>query len=511
MKKILLHTSLSVLAATMITGCFNHEEIVTDTSVTKIFTDTVVENLEYTCLDGSARKLTNAAGEFTCNVGETVRFFVGDIELGAITASTSTPTEVSPYTLSTDNTVAVNIAQLLQSLDPTGTADGVITIDENLSSNFDGSTITVDSPTFDTDANTTLGGTLVPESDAEDHLIHNAPDITPPVVTLEGNATVSIREGSTYTDAGATAEDTKDGPLTASTSDTVDTNTIGTYTITYTATDAAGNVGTAVRTVNVVANIAPVVTLNGASSITIRQNDTYTELGATANDAEDGNVTASIVITGGPVDTANPAEYTLVYTATDAEGKTGTAERVVTVVTDNPPVVTLVGANPVTRFDSDGAYVDAGANATDDFYADVNSTLTPTDNVTPNVAGTYTYVWTATDDASQEGSATRTVNVIEDVAPVVTLTGNTTLTCGLIGGAYTDPGATAQDDKDGSLTPTQSGTVDLGTAGTYTVQWSATDSIGQSGTADRTVEVKCFNTNPITGGCEDSIATNPCQ
>ena len=41
---------------------------------------------------------------------------------------------------------------------------------------------------------------------------------------------------------------------------TVDTATGGAYTITYTATDASGNIGTATRTVTVVDTTAPVIT-----------------------------------------------------------------------------------------------------------------------------------------------------------------------------------------------------------------------------------------------------------
>jgi hypothetical protein len=57
--------------------------------------------------------------------------------------------------------------------------------------------------------------------------------------------TDTAEQGSTWTDAGATA----DGGEAITVTGTVDTNTAGTYTITYTATDAAGNVGTAERTV----------------------------------------------------------------------------------------------------------------------------------------------------------------------------------------------------------------------------------------------------------------------
>ena len=71
-------------------------------------------------------------------------------------------------------------------------------------------------------------------------------DTTAPVITvLPGTDTVE--QGSTWTDAGATS----DGDETVTVSGTLDTSIAGTYTITYTATDAAGNTGTATRTVTV--------------------------------------------------------------------------------------------------------------------------------------------------------------------------------------------------------------------------------------------------------------------
>lgn len=74
-------------------------------------------------------------------------------------------------------------------------------------------------------------------------------DITKPVVTLKGAAKDTISLQGTYTEQGATAEDEEDGALTPTISGTVNVNMTGTYTITYTATDAAGNAGTATRTV----------------------------------------------------------------------------------------------------------------------------------------------------------------------------------------------------------------------------------------------------------------------
>ena len=56
-----------------------------------------------------------------------------------------------------------------------------------------------------------------------------------------------LKLGVSYTEAGATS----DGGETVTTSGTVDVSTAGVYTVTYSASDAAGNTGTATRTVTV--------------------------------------------------------------------------------------------------------------------------------------------------------------------------------------------------------------------------------------------------------------------
>ena len=76
-------------------------------------------------------------------------------------------------------------------------------------------------------------------------------DTTAPVITLNGVSPMSLTVGDTFTDPGATAFDAIDGSVAVITSGSVDTSIVGTYTITYTATDAALNVATATRTVNV--------------------------------------------------------------------------------------------------------------------------------------------------------------------------------------------------------------------------------------------------------------------
>jgi len=83
-----------------------------------------------------------------------------------------------------------------------------------------------------------------------------AADTTNPVITLLGNAVVNLTVGDTYTDAGATAEDNVDGDITANIVkvNPVNMAVVGTYTVTYDVSDAAGNEANQVaRTVNVAA------------------------------------------------------------------------------------------------------------------------------------------------------------------------------------------------------------------------------------------------------------------
>lgn len=80
------------------------------------------------------------------------------------------------------------------------------------------------------------------------------PDTTAPVIVMNGVSPVEVSIGSVYADAGATATDNVDPVVTVNAVSTVNTSAIGSYTVTYTATDAAGNAATPViRTVTVVA------------------------------------------------------------------------------------------------------------------------------------------------------------------------------------------------------------------------------------------------------------------
>ena len=151
-----------------------------------------------------------------------------------------------------------------------------------------------------------------------------------PVITLIGDATISLTKGTAYTEQGATASDTEDGDVTSAIvigGDTVDVDILATYEVTYTVVDSDGNTTTAVRSIEVSLGDVPVITLIGDASISLTQGDTYTEQGATASDTEDGDISSAIVIGGDTVDTNTPGTYAVTYTVTDADGNTTVASR----------------------------------------------------------------------------------------------------------------------------------------------------------------------------------------
>lgn len=81
-------------------------------------------------------------------------------------------------------------------------------------------------------------------------------DTTKPVITLTGSVSLSLTQGSAFSDPGATASDNVDGNITARIVKTGSVNTavVGKYTLSYNVSDAAGNAATTVtRTVTVTA------------------------------------------------------------------------------------------------------------------------------------------------------------------------------------------------------------------------------------------------------------------
>jgi hypothetical protein len=251
-------------------------------------------------------------------------------------------------------------------------------------------------------------------------------DTTPPTITVNGANPMTVECGSTFTDRGATARDGCAGDSAASASGSVNTNSVGQYTITYNATDPSGHPAVAVtRIVNVVDTTPPAVTAppdvtisTGAGATSCNAIVSNAALGtASANDACQGPL--STTRSGVPSGNVFPVGQTIItYSATDVSNNTGTATQRVTVVDTTPPVITLNGSNPITA-ECHTSFIDPGATTNDACNGAVS--VTQTNNVNINVPGSYTVTYSARDAGNNTSTATRTVNVTDTTAPAITL------------------------------------------------------------------------------------------
>lgn len=207
-----------------------------------------------------------------------------------------------------------------------------------------------------------------------------------PVITLAGESEITQGYGRPYEELGASATDEVDGEVEVSISGEVDTNTIGQYFVTYTATDSEGHKTQIQRTVNIVDATAPVISLQGGVFITIvRGRDEYVEQGATAEDFIDGIV--SVDIGGDIVNSDELGVYTVTYTAQDSAGNKNSVDVEVTVREPHPFVA-------IWKTDNAGFSGDNQIKITTDPNYDYNYSVIWNDssadeNVTGDIVHTY--------------------------------------------------------------------------------------------------------------------------
>ena len=372
---------------------------------------------------------SDAAGNTSAST--TVTFSITDVdEIPPVITSGSTGINLAEnsgsgqtvYTITATDNVAVTsyaIGGIDVSLLSVNSSTGVVSLDTDPDYEIKSSY------SFTVTASDAAGNTSDPTTVT--FLINDLDEI-PPIITVLGDNPATVEMGSTYTDAGATA----DGGETVTATGTVDTSTVGTYTITYSATDGT-NTGTATRTVTVVDTTAPIINVLGDNPATVEMGSTYTDAGATADGGE--TVTPS-----GTVETSTVGTYTITYSATDAEGNTGTATRTVTVVDTTAPLINGSDSDSKkhTIFEN-ASFLELGEYNTEEGIEinisgpDVGSIIfnnnilsfsyvpdfeNPTDEDVDNI---YNIVLTATDDYDNtfELNVEVTVKDVDEIGPII--------------------------------------------------------------------------------------------
>jgi fibronectin-binding autotransporter adhesin len=324
-------------------------------------------------------------------------------------------------------------------------------------------------------------------------------DTLAPGIALNGSNPMTVECHSTFTDPGAMALDACVGPVSAVTSGSVNANSPGSYTITYTANDGNGYIATATRTVHVVDTTAPVVSWS-FTNLTLSANGSCQALmpdvtGTNYILAADA-CSSVLAITQTPTNNAVLALGTneVVLAVADGNGNTAYSTNTVVVADQTAPMITLLGASPLTN-ECHSAFADPGATTLDNCSGVVS--LSTNSTVNANAVGVYTIEYVASDTAGNTATNSRLVYVVDTVAPVVTLIGANPLMVECHG-VFSDPGASAEDACAGSLSVSVSGAVNANAPGTYTLTYSATDHSGNLGSGTRTVIVQDTTPPQIT-------------
>jgi uncharacterized repeat protein (TIGR01451 family) len=232
-------------------------------------------------------------------------------------------------------------------------------------------------------------------------------------ITLNGANPFTLECGTDFVDPGATAQDNTNPNVPVTVSGSVNSHQPGSYTLTYSATDGGDSVSTT-RTVNVGDTAPPIITLNGANPLNVSCGDTFTDPGASANDACEG---PEAISSSNNVNPSAPGSYTITYTASDSQNHTTTATRTVNVQPSTPSTTT-----PADQTVCQGA--------------------TATFQTTTSGSGPFHYAWTL--DGSAIGTDSPTVTV-----------DSTTLSIGSHAVAVTVSSACGSTTKNATLTVQQ--------------------------------------------------------
>ena len=215
--------------------------------------------------------------------------------------------------------------------------------------------------------------------------------------------------------------------------------------------------------------------------------DTYTEEGAQAR------FCGSLVFRkgfpldvqkSGSINDKRTGEQTVTYTAGFLFWH-GLARRTVTVQDTLPPELTLV--------EKEDSYTTPGTPYLEDGYSAVDlcdGDLTAQVQREEKDGKVY---YSVTDRAGNTAQCVRTINYKDVTPPDIKLAGDAEIAI-KAGTPFTDPGATAIDNRDGDITEkmTVEGSVDIYRAGDYTITYRAVDSFGNEAEKTRIVHVSAI-------------------
>lgn len=229
-----------------------------------------------------------------------------------------------------------------------------------------------------------------------------------PKIELNGKNEIEIPYGSSYKEKGATAKYfgsdlTKKIKIT----NNIDTKKIGTYEVVYEVKNSIYNIKK-IRTVRVVDKIKPIITLKGEKEVDVCPNKNYKEIGYTAIDEYDGDLTHEVKVT--------TKDDKVTYSVKDSSGNSYSITRKINKIDRTKPSITLKG-NSTVYLTPDQTFTEPGYTATDNCSGDLTSKVVVTGTVKSKIKGTYTLTYEVTDNSNNKTTIKRKVIISEKTNP----------------------------------------------------------------------------------------------
>ncbi len=257
---------------------------------------------------------------------------------------------------------------------------------------------------------------------------------------------------------------------------------LGDTTVTWTATDNAGNSATVVQTVSVVDTTAPTFTPNETITVeAISENENLVEL---TNPIVDDAVGVSSLTNDSP-SMFSVGDTIVTWNATDAAGNSAIISQTVSVVDTTAPKLTAPSSQTVEATSALGNAVDYGVAT----YSDAVGVTSITNDAPETFPfGLTSITWTAIDAAGNSASEIQQIFVVDTTAPTITPPANMVIEAqSLNNNTVTLSQAQATDAV--AVDSITNDAPSLFSLGETIVTWTATDSSGNSANATQIISL----------------------
>ncbi|MBI3836288.1 MAG: HYR domain-containing protein [Planctomycetes bacterium] len=320
----------------------------------------------------------------------------------------------------------------------------------------------------------------------------NVVDTTGPMLTgIPANMTIEC--DAVPAPASPSATDNCDGSVAVAFTESTAAGSCPDYyalTRTWTASDNCGHTDVDTQTITVVDTTNPTIACPVNTTLQCHADTSVAANGSATGSDNCGGV--SIVNSDAAIAGCGDTQsITRTWTATDDCGNSASCNQMIATVDTTPPTITCPPNKTLQCPANTGVVANGSASGSDDCGG---VTVVNGDVSTPGCGATQTITrtWMATDDCGNHAACNQTVATIDTVPPVLTV--NTTpivKTDTNCNGSepLTLPTGTATDACNGSVMVTKNAPLNFPAGQTTTVTYTATDTCGNTSTADLSVTV----------------------